>query len=160
MDASSDNAFVIRIPKRWFQFRLSTLLAIVFVAAVFSMWLGARWREPELCMSGYCPVALGEQRAWVQGDEEYFATHEGTKYFFSSKNARDKFIASPETFAALASGYDIVLLVDEAKREMGRRQHGLYVDAEGGIALFTSEATLQKFFQDSERYLEALDTDG
>lgn len=58
-----------------------------------------------VAVSGYDPVAYFVENRPVKGSAKISATHEGAKWYFSSAANRDKFLASPATYAPQYGGY-------------------------------------------------------
>lgn len=111
--------------------------------------------DAPLCLDGYCPVALTERQAWVKGDPNLSAVYQGRSYQFNSEAARQDFLQRPETYAVVVSGYDPVLLLDEQRLEVGKREHGIFYGGGGKLRvfLFTSETTLTEFSTSVDHYM-------
>jgi protein disulfide-isomerase len=106
--------------------------------------------SPPLGLDGYCPVLLKEQKRWVAGDRRWGAIHRGRTYLFTGPDEQKKFLESPDTFAPVISGNDPVLAMDGGQAVSGRREHGVFY--ENRIYLFADEASLQRFYQNPNRY--------
>jgi protein disulfide-isomerase len=106
--------------------------------------------NPPLGLDGYCPVLLKEQKRWVAGDRRWGAIHRGRTYLFTGPEEQKKFLESPDTFAPVISGNDPVLALDGGQAIAGRREHGVFY--ENRIFLFADEASLQRFYQNPNRY--------
>jgi YHS domain-containing protein len=56
-------------------------------------------------VSGYDPVAYFSEQKPVKGNSKISADYNGAKWFFSSIENRDKFVAAPEQYAPQYGGY-------------------------------------------------------
>lgn len=110
--------------------------------------------NPPLGLDGYCPVQLTDKERWVLGNRRWGVRHEGRTYLFAGPEEQQRFYADPERYAPVMSGDDIVLLIEQGQRMPGRREHGAWF--QGRVYLFSSEATLQKFSADPNRYVNAV----
>lgn len=106
--------------------------------------------DPGLGLEGYCPVELRENERWRRGDKRYYSVYHGRKYFFSTQEAQEQFLAAPEQYAPVLGGDDIVAWVEDHKRVPGRREHGAFYD--GGVYLFASGSSYKKFQRDPSAY--------
>jgi protein disulfide-isomerase len=110
--------------------------------------------SPPLAMDGYCPVQLVEKGRWVRGNPKFGVIHRGRTYLFAGPDEAARFYAAPDRFAPVMSGADIVVAVEQGRTIVGRREHGATFD--GHIYLFSSESSYQRFEQDPDRYISAL----
>lgn len=106
--------------------------------------------RPEYALDGYCPVTLVHESAWRPGDTAYLATYEGATFLFASDEHRLAFQQSPERFAPVARGNDVVELRDQGREVRGQRKHG--VTSDGRIYLFASEENLNRFYDAPNKY--------
>jgi len=104
-----------------------------------------------LGLDGYCPVRLGEKQTWALGDRRYGAVHRGRTYLFVGAEEQAKFLANPDAYAPMMSGYDVVLAMEQGQTVAGKRQHGVFFGTK--VFLFSSEETLQRFSQNPEQYM-------
>lgn len=109
--------------------------------------------SPPLALDGYCPVTLVEQNRMLKGDPQFGARHRGRTYLFADEIASEKFFADPDHYSPMFSGYDPVQLLDTHKWVPGHHKHGLRIGTR--IFLFSSEQTLQQFWNEQERWLPA-----
>jgi len=109
--------------------------------------------NPPFGLDGYCPVALCEKQQWVLGDRRWGAVHLGRTYLFSGEEEQRRFFADPNRYAPVASGYDVVLAVDQAQTVPGMRSYGVFY-ADGHVYLFASEASLEKFSKNPSVYVQ------
>lgn len=111
--------------------------------------------SPPLGLEGYCPVSVTEQNAWKPGDLRFGAIHRGRTYLCANAEERQKFLANGDRYAPVLSGYDVVIAVDEGRMVPGVRDVGVWYPDKGPIYLFSSEANLDKFSANPERYARA-----
>jgi protein disulfide-isomerase len=106
--------------------------------------------SPPLALDGYCTVRLKEAKNWVPGDRRFGAVHRGRTYLFTGPEEQQKFLAAPDFYAPVISGNDPVLAMDSGQAVPGKRTHGVFYD--NRIFLFADETTLQRFYQNPNRY--------
>ncbi|MBA2114932.1 thioredoxin family protein [Bremerella alba] len=107
-------------------------------------------QQPKFAIDGYCPVTLVEQMKWQKGDPRWGAQHQGQVYLFSSQNEQQKFLANPNQFSPVMSGIDPVAYLGKGQVVPGDRRFGLTY--RGTLYLFSSEESLQAFWNDPQRY--------
>ena len=96
-----------------------------------------------LALEGYCPVALADEKRWQMGSPELAVRHRNRVYHLSSPSAKEKFLATPDRFAPICSGMDIVVYLEEGRLVEGKRELGCrYQDR---VYLFSSQESKQKF---------------
>jgi YHS domain-containing protein len=88
------------------------------------------------------------------GDLRWGLLHRGRTYLFAGPEQRDRFDADPDRYAPVASGNDVVLLVERGERTLGRREHGAWFGDR--VYLFSGQATYLKFHAAPERYVTTL----
>jgi protein disulfide-isomerase len=107
-----------------------------------------------LGLGGHCPVTLlgtpQQVGNWVIGDRRFGIMHRDRLYLFAGAAQRDQFLQDPDQYSPVISGYDPVMLAAHHKLVDGRREYG--VTYKGRIYLFSSEATLKRFWQTPDRY--------
>lgn len=96
-----------------------------------------------LAMEGFCTVTLSEQERWVKGDPRWGAVHRGRTYLFLSQPHQQRFLADPDRYSPILSGYDPVRYVDRGELVPGQRRHGMWF--RGKIYLFADEESLNRF---------------
>ena len=106
--------------------------------------------NPPMGLDGFCPVTLIQKKQWIKGDTRWGAIHRGRTYLFTSPEAQQQFLASPDAFSPTMSGDDPVLALDHNQAIPGRRQHGVFYG--GKVYLFSSEASLDVFSKNPGRY--------
>jgi thiol-disulfide isomerase/thioredoxin/YHS domain-containing protein len=114
--------------------------------------------DPPLALDGFCPVTLVEQGRWNRGDQDYGVIHRGRTYLFTGRQEADRFFQNPDRYAPVLSGNDVVVFVDQGQTVPGRRAHGAVFNDR--VYLFSSEASYEKFAQETDRYLGALSSPG
>ena len=87
---------------------------------------------------------------WVQGDVKFGAIHRGRTFLFASPQEQQQFLANPDAYCPALVGIDPVLAIDHQQSVPGTREHSL--DYDNQFYLFSSEATLQQFQANPERY--------
>jgi protein disulfide-isomerase len=105
---------------------------------------------PPLGFDGYCPVTMRNQWKWVAGDPQWGIVHRGRTYWFVGQQEQQQFWENPDHYSPALSGIDPVLAIDHKQQVPGKRQHSL--DYDNLFYLFSSEATLQQFAANPERY--------
>ncbi len=108
--------------------------------------------EVPLGLEGYCPVVLGKDEKWVPGNPAYYTMFRGHVFRFSSAEALTEFEQSPQKFAPVAMGEDIVQMVDRNKKMAGSRKFGVWF--QGRVFLFSSQQSLDAFAERPEYYAE------
>jgi protein disulfide-isomerase len=107
---------------------------------------------PPLGFEGYCPVSMRNMNLtkWVPGDPKWGAIHRGRTYWFAGAQEQQQFLAQPDYYAPALSGDDPVMAIDHHQTVPGLRAHSL--DYDNQFYMFSSEATLQQFTANPERY--------
>src|SRR6185503_1523317 len=105
---------------------------------------------PPLAFDGYCPVSMRNTWKWVAGDPRWGVVHRGHTYWFATAEEQKQFWTDPDRYTPALSGMDPVLALDHKQRVPGKREHSL--DYDGLFYMFASEATLQQFTANPQRY--------
>jgi YHS domain-containing protein len=105
---------------------------------------------PPLGFDGYCPVSMRNSWKWVAGDPRYGVVHRGHTYWFATPAEQRQFWTDPDRYTPALSGMDPVLALDHQQQVPGKREHSL--DYDGLFYMFASEATLQQFTANPQRY--------
>jgi YHS domain-containing protein/thioredoxin-like negative regulator of GroEL len=105
-----------------------------------------------IAMEGFCPVTLKEQEQWREGDRRFGAMHRGRTYLFVSAKHQERFLADPDRYSPVLSGYDPVAFIDRGELVDGCRQHGVWY--QGNTYLFADEASLQRFETAADYYAQ------
>ena len=103
-------------------------------------------------MDGFCPVTLLEQERWVKGDPRWGAVHRGCTYLFLSQQHQQRFLADPDRYSPVLSGFDPTRYVDRGELVPGQRAHGMWF--RGRTYLFADEQSLDRFSQAPEFYAQ------
>jgi thiol-disulfide isomerase/thioredoxin len=103
-------------------------------------------------MDGCCAVTLRTQSAWAVGSPQFAIKHRGRIYYCVSEEARQMFLAQPDYYSPILSGYDIVHFCETGKLEPGRREFGC--ESGGHIFLFKDAATYETFRAQALLYLQ------
>lgn len=116
---------------------------------------------PPPLLDGFCPVTLHEALlsgnaagAWVEGLPELAAKHRSCIYWFKDEGQLQKFMAAPDKYAAVLSGYDLVYFLREGVLLTGKREHGFI--REGKLFLFSSEANKKLFAERHQEFVAEL----
>jgi len=105
---------------------------------------------PPLGFDGFCPVSMRNSWKWVPGDPRWGIVHRGSTYWFASQTEQQQFWTDPDRYSPALSGMDPVLAVDHKQQVPGKREHS--IDYDNLFYMFASEATLQQFTANPERY--------
>jgi protein disulfide-isomerase len=105
---------------------------------------------PPLGFDGYCPVSMRNSWKWVPGDPRWGVVHRGHTYWFATAEEQKQFWTDPDRYTPALSGMDPVLALDHKQQVPGKREHSL--DYDGLFYMFASEATLQQFTANPQRY--------
>jgi len=105
---------------------------------------------PPLGFDGYCPVSMRNSWKWVPGDPRWGVVHRGRTYWFAGPEEQKQFWTDPDRYTPALSGMDPVLAIDHQQQVPGKREHSL--DYDGLFYMFASEATLQQFTANPQRY--------
>lgn len=104
-------------------------------------------------LDGMCPVELVEQKKWVAGNTQWGAYHRGRLYLFSGERQQQRFLANPDYYSPVLSGYDPVVATDQHSFVLGHRKHGVFY--KNRIYLFANEENLSRFYQAPSRFQAA-----
>ncbi len=115
-------------------------------------------QNPPLGLDGYCAVSLSDdllanRRRWVPGSKAHGVIHRGRTYLFADAEKAARFFQDPDRYAPILSGRDVVAAIDEGRAAEGRRRHGAFFG--NRVYLFSSEATLQRFEDQPNRYADS-----
>jgi len=108
--------------------------------------------EVPLGLEGYCPVVLSTEERWIPGNPAYYTMFRGHVFRFSSEETMTEFMKSPEKYAPVAMGEDIVQMVDRNKKIYGNRKFGAWF--QGRVFLFCNQESLDAFAARPEYYAE------
>lgn len=99
-------------------------------------------------LNGYCPVALLAASQWIEGKPEHAIRHRGRVYFLSTAAAAQTFLAEPDSYCPVLSGYDPLILLRDGALVEGSVYTGLKDATQNRILLFSSPEN-KKHFQDN-----------
>ena len=105
---------------------------------------------PPVGFDGYCPVSMRRHWKWVPGDPKWAIIHRGRTYYLAGRDEHLEFWNAPDRYSPALSGLDPVLAIDHRQQVPGKREHSL--DYDNLFYMFASEATLQQFTANPERY--------
>ena len=106
--------------------------------------------SPPLAFEGFCSVTLKSERKWVKGNTTYGAVHRGRTFLFTGESQRQKFLANPDAYSPVFSGYDAVVMLEQNQAVEGSRRFGY--EYRGAFYLFNSQETMNKFASNPDRY--------
>lgn len=104
----------------------------------------------QLALDGHCPVSVMAKNEWVLGDKRYGAHHMGRLYLFADAEAQQAFMETPDRFAPMLAGNDVVALTKRGQVVRGTREWGLV--HHGRMYLFSGEETFNEFFASPEKF--------
>jgi YHS domain-containing protein len=104
----------------------------------------AREATRTIAMDGYCPVTVVDNERWAPGDSAVSATHRGQTFFFHADEQREAFLSSPDKYAPVLEGQDLVAVAEGTSGELrGSRSFGL--KHHGRVFLFHNRQNRDKF---------------
>jgi YHS domain-containing protein/thiol-disulfide isomerase/thioredoxin len=106
--------------------------------------------NPPLALDGHCAVTLAEGEKWEKGNPLWGVRHRGRTYLFVSQQQKQKFLADPDRYSPVLSGYDPTRFVDYGEPVPGQRRHGMWF--RGKTYLFADEDSLKRFSLNPEYY--------
>jgi YHS domain-containing protein/thiol-disulfide isomerase/thioredoxin len=106
--------------------------------------------SPPLGFDGFCPVSMRGEWKWVSGNPQFGAIHRGRTYWFAGPTQQQQFLANPDYYSPALSGIDPVLAIEHRQQVPGKREHS--IDYDNLFYMFASEASLQQFTANPERY--------
>jgi YHS domain-containing protein len=104
-------------------------------------------------MDGYCVITLDQDNAWKKGDKRFGAIHRGKLYLFTSTENQQKFLADPDRYSPVLSGFDPVLFFEQGNLVDGKREFGI---KDKQVYLFSSAESRKKFEADPARYMQSV----
>jgi YHS domain-containing protein/thioredoxin-related protein len=107
---------------------------------------------PALGLDGFCPVTLAQKETWERGDPRWGAVHRGRTYLFTSASHQQQFLADPDRYSPVLSGYDTTRFVEYGEPVEGKRRHGMWF--RGKMYLFAEEGSLERFQRSPEFYAQ------
>ena len=107
-------------------------------------------------LDGYCPVSLMHSQSWVRGLEKFAVRHRGKVYLLSSEQAAKEFMAAPDTFTPVLSGYDPLVFLREGRLVEGSIYDGV-LRLDSLVFLFSNEENKEYFRTNYQRLVEELE---
>ncbi len=101
-------------------------------------------------MSGYCPVSLRQDGAWVRGRQEFSVTFKDVVFLTAGKRERDLLQSDPAEYLPACRGECAVSLVDRNEHVRGSVFHAAEVD--GRLFLFADSAAKARFKANPTKY--------
>jgi len=98
---------------------------------------------PAVVLDGCCAVSMVETRRLKKADPAFGAVHRGRTYLFVSAAEQAKFLADPDRYAVILSGYDPVRFSKTGELVEGKRQYGMMYQQK--IYLMADEESLNQF---------------
>lgn len=111
-------------------------------------------QAPPICLDGFCPVTLLETKKWKKADPQFGAVHRGRTYLFADADQQKKFLANPDGFAPVLSGYDPVRFATTGQLVEGSRAFGVITPGDNRIFLFADKASLEQFERTPRAFAE------
>jgi YHS domain-containing protein len=94
-------------------------------------------------MKGFCPVALREQRQLVDAVPVYSAIYQSKRYYFSSAEALAQFEQTPQKYAPVAGGADVVVQANSEQTVNGTLDFAVWY--KDRLFLFSSPESAEAF---------------
>jgi protein disulfide-isomerase len=98
---------------------------------------------PPVVLDGCCAVTMVETRKLKKADPQFGAVHRGRTYLFMSAAEQTKFLADPDRYAVILSGFDPVRFAKTGELVEGKREFGMMYQQK--IYLMSDEAALNEF---------------
>ena len=95
---------------------------------------------------------------WTRGDIQIGVVHRGQTYIFHSREKQQMFLASPDTYSPMLSGFDPVVYHETGQLVPGQRRYGAIAQSRVGATserrmfLFDSPESLAKFKASPDSY--------
>jgi thioredoxin-related protein len=111
-------------------------------------------QAPPIALEGYCPVTLLELRKWKKADPQFGAIHRNRTYLFATQMEQRKFLANPDAYSPVLSGFDPVIFAQRGEMVEGKRSYGLTYNRR--IFLFADESSIKTFEQSPKSYADTV----
>lgn len=105
---------------------------------------------PPIVLDGCCAVTMVETRKLKKADPQFGAVHRGRTYLFVSVEQQTKFLADPDRYAVILSGYDPVRFAKTGELVEGKREFGMMYQQK--IYLMADEESLNQFSASPQFY--------
>lgn len=113
--------------------------------------IGARVGQRGL--KGFCPVVLRDRRDLVDANPHYYSIYESKIYCFSSASAKKEFDRSPDRYAPVAGGIDVVVKTNSDQEIDGMLDYGAWY--KDRLFLFSSPESVEAFSHNPQSYAAA-----
>lgn len=110
-------------------------------------------RSGKYVLGGHCCVTLLENETLRKGNPKIGAIHRGRIYLFATADARKKFLANPDDYSPMLTGYDPVFYADNGELVDGSAEI-LAKLHDGRVVTFSSEETYKRFAADYKKLRE------
>jgi YHS domain-containing protein len=94
---------------------------------------------------------------WVEGRPQFAVRHRGSVFLLSSEAAAKEFMANPDQYCPVLSGFDPWIYLTEGRLVPGSVQHGLTEGTPVRILLFSSEGNKSRFASQYASHYAALE---
>ncbi|MEQ1902897.1 MAG: hypothetical protein ABL888_01765, partial [Pirellulaceae bacterium] len=113
---------------------------------------------PKFALNGDCPVTLLKEGRWAAGDQRWGCVHRGKTYLFASEDKQKVFLANPDDFSPVLSGFDPVVFHEKGELAEGDRRFGVFMMNKNkqAIVLFSDEESQKKFKANPKSFLETI----
>ncbi|QDU94967.1 hypothetical protein [Lignipirellula cremea] len=106
--------------------------------------------QPKLALEGFCPVAIVDRRAWVEGNEASADTFDGQIYLFATTQERTTFSKNQFRYAPVLGGDCIVTYANSGARVAGSVYHSAFF--RDRLFLFPSDEHKRAFKENPAAY--------
>ena len=135
-------------------FKLTSRIAATLLMAVSINGLAAGLHinadDNDVAVKGYDVVSYFQKSGPVQGSQQYSASYQDAVYHFSSAANRDRFRASPETYAPQFGGYCAMGVALNKKVDVDPLAWRVI---DGKLYLNLNKAVQKKWLTDTEGYI-------
>lgn len=111
-------------------------------------------QAPPVSLDGYCSVTLLESMKWKKADPQFGAIHRGRTYLFAGAEQQKKFLANPDAYSPVLSGYDPVRFAATGQLVEGSREFGVISKGDRRLFLFADAAAREQFEKAPQNYSE------
>jgi len=101
---------------------------------------------------GFCPVELRDSLELVDATPQFDSEYGGQVYYFSSREAQEKFDRDPIRYVPAHGGCDVVKFVQEGQEEAGRLDYAVWY--QDRLFLFSNRQTMLEFRATPESFVK------
>lgn len=101
-------------------------------------------------LKGFCPVVLRDYRDLEDARSEYTVIYAGKQYWFSSEQAKQAFLLTPEAYAPVHGGIDLVEFEKTGEQVEGTLDYAAWFH--GRLHLFSSAENKAAFVSSPQNY--------